>query len=97
MPPGTPRSRSFMRLTMRVSLPHLGQAVDFVVSMTFFRSAVLAIFGIQLLLTGMCRRSPIRETAGLPGDWGVLGESSFGERTSPAGRTRAEVMHCTRQ
>jgi hypothetical protein len=36
-----------MRLTMRVSLPHLGHAVDFVVSMTFFRSAVFAIFAIQ--------------------------------------------------
>ncbi len=31
---------------MRVSLPHLGHAVDFVVSMTFFRSAVFAIFAI---------------------------------------------------
>jgi hypothetical protein len=37
-------------------LPHLGHAVDFVVSMTFFRSAVFAIFAIQFLLTGMCRR-----------------------------------------
>jgi hypothetical protein len=32
---------------MRVSLPHLGHAVDFVVSMTFFRSAVFAIFAIH--------------------------------------------------
>src|SRR5271166_2339620 len=41
---------------MRVSLPHLGHAVDFVVSMTFLRSAVFAIFAIQSLLTGMCRQ-----------------------------------------
>jgi hypothetical protein len=27
-------------------LPHLGHAVDLVVSMTFFRSAVFAIFAI---------------------------------------------------
>ena len=33
-----------MRLTMRVGLPHLGQSVLLVVSMTFFRSAVFAIF-----------------------------------------------------
>jgi len=31
-----------------VSLPHLGQAVDLVVSMTFFRSAVFAIFAMLL-------------------------------------------------
>ena len=47
MPPGTPRSRSFTRLTMRVSLPHFGHDVDFEVSMTFLRSAVFAIFTIQ--------------------------------------------------
>src|SRR5208283_4007696 len=38
------RSRSFMRLTMRVDLPHLGQSVLLLVSMTFLRSAVFAIF-----------------------------------------------------
>src|SRR5579862_1096758 len=43
MPPGMPRSRSFTRLTMRVGLPHLGQSVLLVVSMTFLRSAVFAI------------------------------------------------------
>ena len=58
-----------MRLTMRVSLPHLGHAVDFVVSMTFFRSAVFAIFAIQSLLTGMCRWP--KKAAVLPGNWGV--------------------------
>jgi hypothetical protein len=43
-PPGTPRSRSFTRFTIRVGLPHLGQSVLFVVSISFFRSAVFAIF-----------------------------------------------------
>ena len=40
-PPGTPRSRSLVRFTMRVSLPHFGQAVDFVVSMSEHRRAEL--------------------------------------------------------
>src|ERR1700689_2944512 len=47
-----PRSRSFTRLTMRVGLLHLGQSVDFVVSITFLRSpvfAILAIDGVFLL------------------------------------------------
>ena len=42
-PPGTPRSRSLTRFTMRVGLPHLGQSVLLDVSITFVRSAVLAI------------------------------------------------------
>ena len=46
-PPLTPRSRSFTRFTMRVGLPHLGQSVLLEVSMTFLRSAVLAIFAIS--------------------------------------------------
>ena len=46
IPPGTLRSRSFTRFTMRVGLPHLGQSVLLVVSMTFLRSAVLAIFTV---------------------------------------------------
>ena len=46
IPPGTPRSRSLTRLTMRVGWPHLGQLVLLVVSITFFRSAVLATFAI---------------------------------------------------
>src|ERR1039457_5418857 len=46
MPPGMFFSRSFTRLTTRVGLPHLGQSVLLVVSMTFFRSAVFAIFAI---------------------------------------------------
>jgi len=56
-PPGTPRSRSFTRLTMRVGLPHLGQSVDFVVSMIFLRSAVFAILAIGegfLLFVNLC-------------------------------------------
>jgi hypothetical protein len=34
-----------MRFTMRVDLPHLGQSVLLLVSITFLRSAVFAIFG----------------------------------------------------
>src|ERR1039458_2269330 len=49
-PPGTPRSRSFTRFTMRVGLEHFGQSVLLVVSITFLRSAVLAIFAMALLL-----------------------------------------------
>jgi hypothetical protein len=46
IPPATPRSRSFTRLTIRVGLPHLGQSVLLEVSITFLRSAVFAIFAI---------------------------------------------------
>src|ERR1700738_4765043 len=50
-----PRSRSLTRLTMRVGLLHLGQSVDFVVSITFWRSPVFAIFamGWLVLLLGL--------------------------------------------
>ena len=41
-----PRSRSLTRLTMRVGFEHLGQSVDFVVSITFLRSPVLAILAM---------------------------------------------------
>src|ERR1700677_916924 len=51
-PPGMPRSRSFTRLTIRVALEHFGQSVLLLVSMTFLRSPVLAIFAIMLLLPG---------------------------------------------
>lgn len=44
IPPGMPRSRSFTRFTIRVAFPHLGQSVLLVVSITFLRSAVFAIF-----------------------------------------------------
>ena len=47
MPPGISRSRSLTRFTTRVALPHLGQSVLLVVSMTFLRSAVFAIFAIR--------------------------------------------------
>src|SRR5689334_6768026 len=57
MPPGMSRSRSFTRFTMRVGLPHLGQSVLLVVSMTFLRSAVFAIFAIALSLV-CCRCLP---------------------------------------
>jgi len=50
-----PRSRSFTRLTMRVGLLHLGQSVDFVVSITFLRSPVFAILAMSrvVLLLGL--------------------------------------------
>src|ERR1700753_172867 len=49
-PPGMPRSRSLTRFTMRVGLEHFGQSVLLLVSMTFLRSPVLAIFAIMLVL-----------------------------------------------
>jgi hypothetical protein len=49
-PPGVPRSRSFTRFTMRVGLEHFGQSVLLLVSITFLRSPVLAIFAIMLAL-----------------------------------------------
>jgi hypothetical protein len=45
-PPGTPRSRSLTRFTMRVGLEHLGQSVLLVVSISFLRSPVFAIFAM---------------------------------------------------
>lgn len=45
---------------MRVGLPHLGQSVDFVVSMIFLRSAVfaiLAIAGVLLLRQSVSART----------------------------------------
>ncbi len=45
-PPGTPRSRSLTRFTIRVGLEHLGQSVLLVVSISFLRSPVFAIFAI---------------------------------------------------
>ena len=45
-PPGTPRSRSFTRFTMRVGFEHFGQSVLLLVSIAFLRSPVLAIFAI---------------------------------------------------
>src|SRR5512135_1154074 len=49
MPPWMPRSRSFRRFTTRVALPHLGQSVLLDVSITFLRSAVLAILRAMVL------------------------------------------------
>ena len=66
-PPGTPRSRSFTRLTMRVGLLHLGQSVDFVVSISFLRSPVFAIFaigGVFLLLRGVSAHTRCRPARG---------------------------------
>ena len=54
-PPGTLRSRSFTRFTMRVAFPHFGQSVDFEVSITFLRSAVFAILAIGKSPFGVLR------------------------------------------
>ena len=48
MPPGVPRSRSLTLFTILVGLLHLGQSVDFVVSIIFLRSPVFAIFAMFL-------------------------------------------------
>src|SRR5579884_3866584 len=44
-----PRSRSLTRFTMRVGLLHFGQSVLLDVSITFLRSAVLAILAMETL------------------------------------------------
>ena len=49
-PPGMPRSRSLTRFTMRVGFEHFGQSVLLLVSITFCRSPVFAIFAILLSL-----------------------------------------------
>src|SRR6266536_1450628 len=60
MPPGTLRSRSFTRLTMRVGLAHLGQLVLLEVSITFLRSPVFAILAMRnRLLRAGARRGGI--------------------------------------
>ena len=48
------RSRSFTRFTMRVGLLHLGQSVLLEVSITFLRSAVLAILAMSITLLFRC-------------------------------------------
>src|SRR6266542_4649996 len=60
MPPGTLRSRSFTRFTMRVGLAHLGQLVLLEVSITFLRSPVFAILAMRnRLLRAGARRGGI--------------------------------------
>jgi hypothetical protein len=51
-----PRSRSLTRFTIRVGLEHFGQSVLLLVSMTFLRSPVLAIFAIIVALPGAMSR-----------------------------------------
>jgi uncharacterized membrane protein len=63
-----PRSRSLTRFTIRVALLHFGQSVDFVVSITFLRSPVLAILAIgtgisPLLIVSAHIRSKTLQTA----------------------------------
>lgn len=50
MPPGTPRSRSFTRLTIRVGFEHFGHSEPLLASATFWRSPVFATFAILLSL-----------------------------------------------
>src|SRR6202048_3417264 len=78
-----PRSRSLTRLTMRVGLLHLGQSVDFVVSITFWRSPVFAIFamGWLVLLLGLSLHTrtvgvPSRQFPGLWVDEGRVAAST---------------------
>src|ERR1700719_2185746 len=79
---------------MRVSLPHFGHAVDLVVSMTFFRSAVFAIFAIQY---SPDRNVPsARRAVVLPGDWEVSRNRRTHSNQASGIKTRAEAVHCTR-
>lgn len=91
-PPGTPRSRSFTRFTMRVGLPHFGQSVLLEVSITFLRSAVLAILAILYLLAKFSR-----EAAG-PGEMIILSNSGVlsraGNLYSPLLILHEECRHC---
>src|SRR5580692_6208239 len=87
-PPGTPLSRSFTRLTMRVGLLHFGQSVDFVVSITFLRSpvlAILAIFALLLLLRCLCSHPPWRTA------------STARPLSSPSKMDRSQHPHCAKR
>ena len=54
--PETTSSPSYTRFTILDGLPHLGQSVLLVVSITFLRSAVLAIFAIGSPRSYWCKR-----------------------------------------
>ena len=71
-PPGTPRSRSFTRFTMRVALPHFGQSVLLEVSITFLRSAVFAILAIFYLLQNARQATSLDERIILNKNSGVV-------------------------
>src|SRR5882762_11637813 len=53
---------------MRVGLPHLGQFVDLVVSISFLRSAVFAIFAMWIVLgsASLLERGGLKMIAGVP-------------------------------
>ena len=74
-PPGVPRSRSLTRFTMRVGLEHFGQSVLLLVSMTFFRSPVLAIFAILLHLP--CSARGAKPASPPYGGWVPLSSPEF--------------------
>src|SRR5271170_7208221 len=77
-PPGTPRSRSFTRFTIRVGLPHFGQSVLFEVSITFLRSAVLAILAMKISLNvGLHSRAAAKTFAMHAGRKRVCARVSF--------------------
>src|SRR5579871_2575412 len=97
MPPGTPRSRSLTRFTMRVALPHLGQSVLLVVSMIFLRSAVFAILaptamGVLLMSRIFAQRDP-RACAADGGGWNMseidpaLNQPTDSTNGDPLGKT----------
>ena len=77
-----PRSRSLTRLTMRVGLLHLGQSVDFVVSITFLRSpvfAILAICGVVLLVVSVSAHIRLGGRLQRRGYWLALWRSEAAE------------------
>jgi hypothetical protein len=80
MPPGVLRSRSFIRFTIRVGLPHLGQSVLLVVSIIFLRSAVLAILAMVESSPGMSGCPQPSIGGGACGGW------KFGDGTPKAVR-----------
>src|ERR1700752_903569 len=65
-----------MRLTMRVDLPHLGQSVLLLVSITFLRSAVFAIFAPTAMVCFSWSRQYVRSDP-LNIDCGACGWECF--------------------
>jgi len=65
-PPGTPRSRSLVRFTMRVGLPHLGQFVDLVVSSLFCGQLFCDLCHVDVLGPRVCQTGRLKMIAGVP-------------------------------
>src|SRR5215813_2361893 len=85
-PPGMPRSRSLTRFTIRVGLLHFGQSVLLVVSITFLRSAVLAIFAMETL-------SPLNDVACVSG----LSHPKRNRGSAPTKLARPDFSACRKQ